>query len=232
MKIRLVKTGRNEFQISVIQSFDCSLCHLVHLYKPLWLDHRLYRCAAAVMSSNAVVVRNYFYQKSKFFQICYHCLTCFVTVHTSVFSTKLVDGRIVIHNVDLFQIVTASNLKVVRVMGRCDLYTSCSEFFVYIFIGDHRNLSVCERKLQHLADEILVALIFRIYGNSSITQQGFRTCSCNLYETSLFPYDRVINVPEKSVLILMLNLCIRDGSLAYRTPVDDSGTFIDIAFFI
>ena len=56
-------------------------------------------------------------------------------------------------------------------MGRCDLYTSCSEFFVYIFIGDHRNLSVCERKLQHLADEILVALIFRIYGNSSITQQ-------------------------------------------------------------
>ena len=87
-------------------------------------------------------------------------------------------------------------------------------------------------EFQHLADEILVALIFRIYGNSSITQQGFRTCSCNLYETSLFPYDRVINVPEKSVLILMLNLCIRDGSLAYRTPVDDSGTFVDIAFFI
>ena len=27
-------------------------------------------------------------------------------------------------------------LKIVRVMGRCDLYTSCSEFFVYIFIGD------------------------------------------------------------------------------------------------
>ena len=232
MKVSLVKTGRNKFQISVIQCFDRCLCHLVHLYKPLWFDHRLYGCTAAVMCSNTVIVGNYFYQKSKFFQICNHCLTCFIAIHTCVFTAKFVDCCIIIHDVDLFQIVTASNLKVVRVMGRCDLYTSCSEFFVYIFIGDHRNLSVCERKLQHLADEILVALIFRIYGNSSITQQGFRTCSCNLYETSLFPCDRVINVPEKSVLILMLNLCIRDGSLAYRTPVDDSGTFVDIAFFI
>ena len=128
--------------------------------------------------------------------------------------------------------MTASNLEVVRVMSRCDLYTSCSEFLVYIFISDHRNLSVCKRKLQHLANKILVTLIFRVYSNSSITQQSFRTCSCDLYETSLFPYDRVINVPEKSVLILMLNLCIRDGSLAYRTPVDDSGTFVDIAFFV
>ena len=232
MQICLVKTGRNKFQISVIQSFDRSLCHLIHLYKPLWLDHRLYSCTAAVMSSNAVVVRNYLYQKSKFFQICYHCLTCFVTVHTSVFSAKLVDGRIVIHNIDLFQIVTASNLEVIRVMSRCDLYTACSEFLIYIFISDHRDFSVCKRKLQHLADKIFVTLIFRVYGNSSITQQSFRTCSCDLYETAFFPYDRVINVPEKSVLILMLNLCIRDGSLAYRTPVDDSGTFVDIAFFI
>ena len=179
-----------------------------------------------------MVVGNYFYQKSKFFQICNHCLTCFIAVHTSVFSAKLVDGRIVIHNVDLFQIVTASNLEVVRVMGRCNLYTSCSEFLVYIFIGNHRDFSVCERKLQHLADKIFVTLILRVYGNSSITQQSFRTSSCDLYETSLFSYDRVINVPEKSVLILMLNLCIRDGSLAYRTPVDNSGTFVDIAFFI
>ena len=232
MKISLVKTGRNEFQISVIQCFDRSFCHLIHLYKPLWFDHWFYGCTTTVMRSNAVIVRNYFYQKSKCIQICYHCLTCFITVHTGVFSAKFIDSCIIIQDVDFFQIVTASNLEVIRVMSRCNLYTSCSEFFVYIFIGDHRNLSVCERKLQHLADEIPVALIFRIYGNSSITQQGFRTCSCNLYETSLFPYDRVIDVPEESILILMLNLCIRDGSLAYRTPVDDSGTFVDIAFFI
>ena len=232
MKICFVKTRRNEFQISVIQCFDRSFCHLIHLYKPLWFDHWLYRCAAAVMGSNAVIVRNYFYQKSKCIQICYHCLTRFITIHTGVFSTKFVDGCIIIHDVDLFQIVTTSNLEIVRVMSRRDLYTSCSEFFVYIFISDHRNLSVCQRKFQHLADEIFVTLIFRVYSNSSITQQSLRTCSCDLYETSLFPYDRVIDVPEISVLVFMLNFCIRDGSLAYRTPVDNSGTFVDVAFFI
>ena len=184
------------------------------------------------MSSNTVIVGNYFYQKSKFFQICNHCLTCFITIHTSVFTTKFVDCCIIIHDVDLFQIVTASNLKVVRIMSRCDLYASCSKFFINILISDNRDFSVCQRKFKHLANKIFVTLIFRIYGNSSITQQSFRTCSCDFYETAFFSYDRVIDMPEKSVLILMLNFRIRDRSLAYRTPVDDSGTFVNIAFFI
>ena len=52
---------------------------------------------------------------------------------------------------------SATNVAGIAIVGSdmycvCLLYTS-SEFFVYIFIGDHRNLSVCERKLQHLADE-------------------------------------------------------------------------------
>ena len=178
---------------------------------------------AAVMCSYVMRMWNNFYQVSLLFQVSYHCFSCFVAVHSGIFSTiLLIDRCIIVHDVDLRQVVTFSDFKVVRVMCRCDLNRTCSEFFVYIFIGDHRNLSVCERKLQHLADEILVALIFRIYGNSSITQQGFRTCSCNLYETSLFPYDRVINVPEKSILILMLNFCIRNrGCLLYTSDAAD-----------
>jgi len=30
----------------------------------------------------------------------------------------------------------------------------------------------------------------------------------------------------------MLNFCVRKGSLTYRTPVDDSGTFVDKSFFV
>ena len=39
-----------------------------------------------------------------------------------------------------------TSLKVVRVMGWCDLHTSGSKLFVYIWISDHRNLTVCHRK--------------------------------------------------------------------------------------
>ena len=117
-------------------------------------------------------------------------------------------------------------------MCRCDLYASCSKFFVNILIRDNRDLTVSQRQFQHLADQIFVSLIIRIYCNCSISKQCFRTGGCDLYKSAFLSYDRIIDVPEKSVLILMLYLCIRNGSLAYRTPVDDSGTFVNISFLI
>ena len=130
------------------------------------------------------------------------------------------------------QIVAFAYFEVVRVMCRCDLNAACSEFFVNVLICDNRDLTVSQRQFQHLADQILVSLILRVYCYCGITEQCFRTCSCDLYESSFFTYDRVVDVPEKSVLVLMLNFCIRDGSLAYRTPVDDPGTFVNVTFLI
>ena len=37
---------------------------------------------------------------------------------------------------------------------------------------------------------------------------------------------------KMSSLLLMLYLCIRDGRMTYRTPVNDSGTFVDVSFLI
>ena len=232
VKVSLVKTLRNEFQISILKSLDSSFGHFVHLYKPLRLDHRLYGCMAAVMCSNAVIVRNNLHQKAKLVQILYHGFSCFVTIHAGVFTTQLIDGSIIIHDVYFRKVVSLSNLEVVRVMCRCDLYASGTKFFINILIGNNRDLSVCERKLQHFANNVFVTVIIRVYCNCSISKKCFRTCCCNFHEFSFFSNNRVIDVPEKSVLILMLNLCIGNGSLAYRTPVDNTGTFVDVAFFI
>ena len=67
VQICLVKTLRNESELFVIQSFDGSLCHLVHFYKPLWLDHRLYGCSAAVVCSYVMGMWNNLYKKSQLF---------------------------------------------------------------------------------------------------------------------------------------------------------------------
>ena len=128
--------------------------------------------------------------------------------------------------------MSLSNLKVVRVVCRSDLYASGSEFLVNILVCNYRDLSVCERKLQHFAYDVFVALIIRVYCNCSISKKCLWTGSCDLYEFALFSNNRVIDVPEKSVLILMLNLCIGNGGLAYRTPVDNTRALVDVAFFI
>ena len=184
------------------------------------------------MSTHTVIVRNYFHQKSQCIQIGNHGFTCLVTIHTCVFATQRVDSSIIIQDIDFFQVMTFTNFKVIRVMCRCDLYAACSEFFVYIFVCDHRDLSVCKRQLQHFADDVFVSFVIRVNCYCSITEKCLRTCCGDFYKSSFFSYNRIINVPEKSILILMLNFCIRNGSLAYRTPVDNSGTFVDISFFI
>ena len=184
------------------------------------------------MGSYAVTVGYYFYQQSQIFQIFYHCFSCFVAIHACVFSTQIVDGCIIVQDIDFFQVMTFSYFKVVRVMCRCDLYTSGSELFVYIRICDHRDLTVGQRQFQHLSYQIFVSVIFRVYCYCGIAEQRLRTGCCDLYEFSFFTDYRVVDVPEESVLILMLYLCVRDRSLAYRTPVDDTGSFVDISFVI
>ena len=232
VQVSLVKTCRNKLKISVVQSLDGSFCHFIHFYKPLWFDHWLYGCTAAIMGTNTVTVRNNFYKESLLFQVFYHGLTCLVAVHTCIFSAKAVDGCVIIEDIDLLKIMAASNLEVIGVMCRCNLNAACSEFLVNILIGNNRDLSVCKRKFQHLAYKVLISLILRVYSNCCIAEKCLRTCGCDLNETSFLTYDRIIDVPEKSVLVLMYNLCIRNRSLAYRTPVDDSGTFVNISFLI
>ena len=125
-----------------------------------------------------------------------------------------------------------SYFKVIGVMGWCDFYTACSKFFVYIFICHNRNFSVRKRQLQHFSYQVFVSFIFRIHCYRSISQKSFRTCGRDFHKFAFFSHYRIINMPEKSVLVFMFYLCVRNRSLAHRTPVDNSGALINIAFFI
>ena len=137
-----------------------------------------------------------------------------------------------------FKILISSRLcrftyfKVVRVMCRCDLYTACSEFLIYIFICDDRNLSVCQRQ---------ASASYRRYPYnahpSDLLQLPYHPAVFPVWwlrslQTSFFSNDRIIDMPEMSFLFFMLYLCVRNGCLTYRTPVDDPGTFVDISLFI
>ena len=228
----LVHTLRNQLQLTAYYCFLRRLCHLAHLDEPLWLYKWLYRCLTAVMCTNHMLMWYNLHEKPESLQVINHCLSCLVTVHACVLATKLVDCGIIVHNIDLFEIMTLSNLKIVRIVCRCDLYTAGSEIFIYIRIRDHRDLTIGQRQLQHLAYNILVALIFRIDCHGCIAKQRLRTCGCDLYKSSFFANNRIIDVPEEAVLFLVYNLCIGNGCLTDRTPVYDTGTTIHISFFI
>ena len=117
-------------------------------------------------------------------------------------------------------------------MCRCNFNASGSELFVYVSICDNRDFTVGQRQFQHLSYQIFVSVIFRVYRYCGISQKCLRTGRCDLYEFSFFTDYRVVDVPEVACLLLIFNLCIGDGSLAYRAPVDDAASFVDPSFFI
>ena len=160
------------------------------------------------MCSYVVAVWNDLYKKTQCVKVCHHLLSCLVTVHTCVLAAKLVDGRVIVQYIDLLKVMALSNLEIVRVMGRCDLYTACSKLFVNVWICDDRDLSVCERQLQHLSHYICISLIVRIYGNGCISEKCLRSCCCYLDKSSRLPNYRIVDVPEIAVLLLVDNLCI------------------------
>ena len=125
-----------------------------------------------------------------------------------------------------------SYLKIVRVVCRCNFNASGSELFVYVSICDNRDFTVGQRKFQHFSYNISVSFILRIDSYGSIAEQSLRTGRCDFYEAAFFSNYRVVDVPEVACLLLIFNLCIGDGSLAYRAPVDDAASFVDPSFFI
>ena len=58
--INLAETVRDEVYFPVLLCFAGSGSHIRHFYKPLWFDHRLYGCAAAVVGTYVVGMRNDF----------------------------------------------------------------------------------------------------------------------------------------------------------------------------
>ena len=144
VQINLIETLRHKLKLSGLNRFDRRFCKLLHAYEPLLFYHRLYGCMTSVMGSYIMRMRNNFHKISLFLKISNHCFSCLIAIHACIFSTIfLIDGRIVIHHIDFRKVVTFSNFKVIRVMRRCNLYSTGSEFFIYIIIRNDRNLTIC-----------------------------------------------------------------------------------------
>ena len=122
-------------------------------------------------------------------------------------------------------------------MCRCDLYNAGSELSVYIGVCDNRNHTVHDRQKYALADQMLIPLVIGMDCHRSISQHRLGTGRRKGQELrcarrSVIVHDRILDVPEMTRLLLIFHLCIGDGGVADRTPVDDAGALVDIAFLM
>ena len=158
-------------------------------------------------------------------------LTAVKAVHAGVLARLVVHGPVIVHHVDPRQVMPVANFKVVRVVGGSDLHQTGPEFRVDVLVFNDRDFPANQRQNQLLAHQVLVAFI--PWGNSHgrVTKHGFRPGSSNFHAARAVS-QRVVDVVEGPLVILVDNLDVRQSRPQLRVPVDDIFAPVDQAFII
>ena len=69
--------------------------------------------------------------------------------------------------------MTLANVVVIEVMRGRNLDATCTEFGVDIIVRNNRNASPDDRQNDLLADQVFVAFVIGMHGNSAVAEHGF-----------------------------------------------------------
>ena len=229
--IHLSEAVGYEAERSVFVYLYGGLCQLVHPYEPLELYHRLNDLIASFMHAYGVSNVLNAYKKPQILKFLNNELPCLVPVHTLVFSAVGVDRSVIVEDVDLRKVMAFAHLIVVRIVGGCYFNYAGTEFHINVGIAYDGNFLVDDGQNSRLSDEMLISVVRGINGNGRISEHGFRTCGGKLKEI-VRSGDGIFYVPEMSGHIDMVDFRVGNCCLAFRAPVYELFSPVDIAFVI
>ena len=168
-------------------------------------------------------------------------LTAFKAVHADILRAReLVHVAVVGHDVDLFKTVTLTYEEVVRIVSGRNLNDTGTKLLLDIIVSENRNLATRERKNNVFTDNRGETLILRIDSYSRIARERFRARRRNtdivLVKLTLrakgAARDGITDVPEMTMIRLVLNLVVRESRTAAGTPVYDVVALVDEALVV
>lgn len=134
------------------------------------------------------------------------------------------DDRVLVHDREIRQAVALSDLEVVRVVGRGDLDGARAELGVDVLVGDDRDPAAGERQFDLRADEVGVALVVGVNGDSGVTEHRLGPSRRDDDRRVAFA---VTDRDELTLVVLVLHLDVGDGGQTARAPVDDALGTVD-----
>ena len=156
-------------------------------------------------------------------------LAALLAGHAGKLAIALDDHRVLVKNVDLRQVVGLTHGVVVGVVGRGDLNKAGTEVSVDMPILKDGDLTVDDGKLDGLAHEGGLLGVLRGNGDARVAEHGLGARSGD--DDVVLAVDRlgqrVAQVPQVALLVLVLGLVVRDGGGAVGAPVDDALAAVD-----
>ena len=161
-------------------------------------------------------------------------LAALVTVHTGELAVAFDDHSVLVEDVDLRQVVGLTHSVVVGVVGRGDLDEAGAKVGVDVPILKDRNLAVDDRQHDGLAHEGGLLGVLRGDGDTRVAEHGLGARSGD--DDVVLAVDRlgqrVAQVPQVTLLVLVLGLVVRDSGGAVGAPVDDALAAVDQAVVV
>ncbi len=136
-----------------------------------------------------------------------------------------------VDNLAKFQIVLFAQLPVVGVVAWRYLERARAEFLVNVFVRNNRNLAPDDWHHGLFANQCGISFILRMDTDGGIARNGLRPCG-GYGNRAVGIGKPVADMPEKTVLVLPVNLVIGKGCLAARAPVDHVVAAINQPFVV
>ena len=124
-----------------------------------------------------------------------------------------------------------ANFIVINIVSRRNFQSSCTKFYINIFIFDDRNYTPHHRNNYFLTSQMLITLIIRIYTNGYVSKNSFRTSSCNS-KIFLRIFNFIYKVKKLSVLFFIDYFLIRKSGLSLWVPINHTIPSVDESFVI
>src|SRR5438132_10050460 len=121
------------------------------------------------------------------------------------------------------QIVAQAGLKIVEVVGWCDLHRAGAEFPIHQnWVSHDWDSAVSQRQLDLLPDEAVVTWVFWVDGNAGVPQHGLRPRRRDGQMRSWILRQRIADVVELAGGVPVLDLDVGKRGQAARAPVDQT----------
>ena len=202
---------------------------LVDCHEPLLGKPRLQRGVATVAVHDGVIEFVDVIEQVVLLKPLDYGLAALVAVHAGELAVALDNHRVLVKDVDLRQVVSLTHGVIVGVVGRGDLDKAGAKVGVDMPILKDGDLTVDDGELDGLAHKGSLLGVLRGDGDARVAEHGLGARGGD--DDVILAVDRlgqrVAQVPQVALLVLVLGLVVRDSSGAVRAPVDDALAAVD-----
>ena len=175
VQINLLVVFRNNRDLAVLDHLNRPIGQRLDLDEPLCRKPRFYNGSATIALADRDGVVLLADQKVLRAQVFEHTLARGIAAQSRVRAGVLVHVSVLVHDVDLRQVVPQASLKVVGIVRRRHLHRAGPELRVRQFVGDDRNLPIHQRQQNFLPVQMLVAFVLLVHRDRRIAQHRLGT---------------------------------------------------------